>query len=165
MLLIGYTAPGASQQASSTPNSLADNIRDDLAGEPVLITQEGPIKLMSSADSMFPAGGWDLKPGAEVLSKIIPSLSKLQHTDIVVGGYTDNSPIGQQLQSAGVSSNLELSFKRAASVVNYLASKGVNPNLLSAHAFGDTHPVAPNDTPEGRAKNRRVTITLTGDGS
>jgi outer membrane protein OmpA-like peptidoglycan-associated protein len=63
----------------------------------------------------------------------------------------------------GVSNNLDLSCKRAASVVVYLASKGVNPNL-SAQCFGETHPVAPNDTPEGKAKNRRVNITLTGDG-
>ena len=81
----------------------------------------------------------------------------------LVGGYTDNATVGQQLQSMGVSNNLDLSCKRAASVVVYLASKGVNPNL-SAQCFGETHPVAPNDTREGKAKNRRVNITLTGDG-
>ena len=71
----------------------------------------------------------------------------------------------QQLQSMGVSNNLDLSCKRAASVVVYLVSKGVKPSLLSAQCFGDTHPVAPNDTAEGKAKNRRVDITLTGDGT
>ena len=55
--------------------------------------------------------------------------------------------------------------KRAASLVGYLVSQGVNPNLLSAQCFGATHPVGPNDTPEGQAKNRRVAITLTGDGT
>ena len=64
-----------------------------------------------------------------------------------------------------LSNNLDLSCKRATSVVNYLSSQRVNPNLLSAQCFGDTHPVAPNDTPEGRAKNRRVNITLIGDGT
>jgi hypothetical protein len=44
------------------------------------------------------------------------------------------------------------------------STKGVNPNL-SAQCFGETHPIAPNDTPEGKAKNRRVNITLTGDGT
>ncbi len=83
----------------------------------------------------------------------------------MVGGYTDNATVGPQLQSMGVSNNLDLSCKRAASVVVYLASKGVNPNLLSAQCFGETRPVAPNDTPEGKAKNRRVNITLTGDGT
>ena len=76
-----------------------------------------------------------------MLSKIVPILSKLQHTEIVVGGYTDNTPIGQQLQSAGIANNLDLSCKRAANVVLYLVSQGVNPNLLSAQCFGATHPV------------------------
>ena len=92
-------------------------------------------------------------------------LAKLQHTEIVVGGYTDNATVGPTLQSAGVSTNLDLSCKRAASVVVYLVSKGVKPSLLSAQCFGDTHPVAPNDTAEGKAKNRHVDITLTGDGT
>jgi chemotaxis protein MotB len=94
-----------------------------------------------------------------------PTLAKLQHTEIVVGGYTDNTSIGPQLQSAGIANNLDLSCKRAASVVGYLVSQGVNPNLLSAQCFGATHPVGPNDTSEGQAKNRRVDITLTGDGT
>jgi len=51
------------------------------------------------------------------------------------------------------------------SVARYLVAHGVNPNLLSAQAFGATNPVAPNDTPEGRAKNRRVEIMLIGVGS
>ena len=136
-----------------------------MAGEPVTVRQQGPVTLTSGADAMFPSGGWELKPGVPVLTKVLPTLSKLQHTEIVVGGYTDNTPIGQQLQSAGIANNLDLSCKRAASVVSYLASQGVNPNLLSAQCFGATHPVGPNDTPEGQAKNRRVDITLTGDGT
>ena len=114
---------------------------------------------------MFPSAGWELKPGAQVLGKIVPVLSKLQNTKIVVGGYTDNAAVGPQLQGMGVSNNLDLSCKRAASVVAYLVSQGVNRNLLSAQCFGETQPVALNDTPEGRAKNRRVNITLTGDGT
>jgi chemotaxis protein MotB len=96
---------------------------------------------------------------------MVPTLTKLQHTNIVVAGYTDNTPVGPQLQRMGISNNVDLSSKRAAAVVNYLASQGVNSNLLSAQGFSDTHPVASNDTPEGRAKNRRVEITLSGDGT
>ena len=103
--------------------------------------------------------------GSESIGKIVPTLSKLQRTEIVVSGYTDNATVGSTLQSAGISNNLDLSCKRAASVVVYLVSKGVNPNLLTAQCFGETRPVAPNDTPEGKAKNRRVNITLAGDGT
>ena len=54
------------------------------------------------------------------------------------GGYTDNATVGQQLQSMGVSNNLELSCKRAASVVAYLVLQGVKRELLSAQCFGET---------------------------
>jgi chemotaxis protein MotB len=146
-------------------SDVADHLRTELNGEPVTVRQQGSVTLTSGADAMFPSGGWELKPGVPLLGKIAPTLSKLKHTEIVVGGYTDNTPVGQQLQSAGISNNLDLSCKRATSVVSYLVSQGVNPNLLSAQCFGATHPVGPNDTPEGQAKNRRVDITLTGDGT
>jgi outer membrane protein OmpA-like peptidoglycan-associated protein len=67
----------------------------------------------------------------------------------LVGGYADNIPVGSQLQSAGISSNLDLYCKRMASVVSYLISQAVNPSLLSAQCSGATHDVHPNDTPEG----------------
>jgi outer membrane protein OmpA-like peptidoglycan-associated protein len=49
--------------------------------------------------------------------------------------------------------------------VAYLGSQGVNPNIISAKGFGDTHAVAPNDTPDGRAQNRRIEIVLEGTGA
>jgi chemotaxis protein MotB len=165
LLLVAYESAGFAQQTANKMSDVADRLKTDLAGEPVTVKHQGPVTLTSGADVMFPSGGWELKQGVPVLSKIIPTLAKLQHTEIVVGGYTDNTPIGPQLQSAGIANNLDLSCKRAASVVGYLVSQGVNPNLLSAQCFGATHPVGPNDMSEGQAKNRRVDITLTGDGT
>jgi len=49
--------------------------------------------------------------------------------------------------------------------VAYLTSQGVNPNVISAKGFGDTHPVASNDTPQGRAQNRRIELVLEGPGA
>ena len=94
----------------------------------------------------------------------IAFLPSLRTREIVVGGYTDNAAVGEQLQSMGVSNNLDLSCKRAASVVVYLAAQGVNKNLLSAQCFGETQPVTEH-TRRGSGKNRRVNITLTGDGT
>ena len=154
-------ASGGSQLSAD-----ANQLQTALAGEPVTVSQQGnTVTITSSADAMFPSGDWRVPPNAPILNKMLPVLTGLQHTRIVVGGYTDNAPVGPQLRAMGVADNLDLSSKRAASVVNYLIAKGVNPNLISAQGFGDTHPVAPNDTPEGRAKNRRVDITLTGDGT
>jgi len=58
-----------------------------------------------------------------------------------------------------------LSSRRAGAVVTFLVSQGVNPNIISAKGFGETHPVASNDTPAGRAQNRRIVITVQGPGA
>jgi len=60
----------------------------------------------------------------------------------------------------GFASNWELSTGRALSVVRYLQSKGVDPRMLGAAGAGEYHPVATNDTPEGRQQNRRIEIIL-----
>ena len=144
----------------------AEQLKTALAGEQVVLTpQIVSVTIASSADAMFPSGDWQLPTNAPLLDKMVPTLSKFQTTKIIVRGYTDNMPIAQQLQAAGVTDNLDLSARRAMSVVRYLVAHGVNPNLLSAQAFGATNPVAPNDTPDGQAKNRRVEIMLIGVGS
>ena len=72
---------------------------------------------------------------------------------------------GPQLMAQGINDNLTLSSRRAGEVVTYLVSQGVNENIISAKGFGDTHPVAPNDTPEDKAKNRRIVVTVQGPGA
>jgi chemotaxis protein MotB len=149
-----------------------------LAGEPVVISQQqtssgvsglfhtsGTITLTSSADYLYPSGGFELKPGAPILSKMAPIFRNFQHTTITVIGYTDTTPVGSQLQRMGISDNTELSLKRASEAVAYFQSQGVNPNLLNAKGFGESNPVASNDTAEGRARNRRIEIVLNGDGT
>jgi chemotaxis protein MotB len=64
-----------------------------------------------------------------------------------------------------ITSNQVLSQKRADNVMQFMISRGVNPSLVSAHGFGEKDPVASNDTPEGRAKNRRVELTVAGLGN
>jgi chemotaxis protein MotB len=83
----------------------------------------------------------------------------------MVSGYTDNAPIGEALRREGVASNQELSQKRAESVMQYLVSQGVKPDLVSSQGFGDASPVASNDTTQGRAQNRRVELSLVGSNS
>lgn len=152
--------------ASMQRNKLADDLRNALAGSPVTVTQpDDSIVMTSSADYMFSSGGWQIPSDAPVLNRIAPILSRLQNTKIIVRGYTDNTPIGPNLQRIGIADNLDLSSKRAASVVSYLASHGVNPSLLSAQGMGDRNPIVSNDTLQGQARNRRVDIVLTGDGT
>jgi chemotaxis protein MotB len=123
-------------------------------------------KWVVAGDLLFPEGGYQLGPSAQAaLGQYLPQLQNLQNTNVVVYGYTDNQPVGPVLQRAGITNNIDLSSRRADNVVAYFRSQGVNPKILSAKGFGDTHPVAANDTAQGRAQNRRIEIVLEGPGA
>jgi chemotaxis protein MotB len=123
-------------------------------------------KFVEASSLLFPKGGYQLGPdGKKELDNLVPRLKGLQNAKIVVYGYTDNTPVGAELRRQGVVTNVDLSSRRADAVVNYLQSQGVDPTVMSAKGRGDTHPVASNDTPDGRAANRRIEIVLTGPGA
>jgi len=124
-------------------------------------------KFVEAGDMLFPEGGFQLSQAgqAELASNIVPKLRDLQNAKVVVYGYTDNTPVGPALQRQGIPDNLVLSTRRASTVVSFLISQGVNPNVISAKGFGDTRPEASNDTPQGRAANRRIEITIQGPGA
>jgi chemotaxis protein MotB len=123
-------------------------------------------KWVMAGDLLFHQGGYQLSTaGQTALSQHAAQLKSAQNVKIVVYGFTDNTPVGPALQRVGIADNLDLSSRRAATVVAFLTSKGVNPNILSAKGFGATHPVAPNDTALGRAQNRRIEIVLEGPGA
>ena len=126
---------------------------------------QNAIKVTVNDELLFPSGGWQMPVEAQrTIGKIAPILAPMQQTKIMVNGYTDNVPIGPGLMRQGITSNLELSQKRAETVMQFLISQGVNPSLVSAQGFGEADPVASNDTPEGQAQNRRVELTLAGSG-
>jgi chemotaxis protein MotB len=122
---------------------------------------------VEAGDALFPAGGYELSPAgqAELAKNIVPRLKGYDNVKIVVYGYTDNTPVKPKLQKQGIPDNLVLSTRRATTVVNYLTSKGIKADIISAKGFGDTHPLASNDTAEGRAANRRIVITVQGPGA
>ena len=128
---------------------------------------QGETRFVEAGDLLFPSGGYELSPAGktELSNNIVPKLTGLQNAKVVVYGYTDSTPVGSQLKQQGINDNLTLSSRRAGAVVTYLVSQGVNANIISAKGFGDTHPVDSNDTPEGRAKNRRIVITVQGPGA
>jgi chemotaxis protein MotB len=127
---------------------------------------QNAIKVTVNGELLFPSGGWQMPAQAQqTIAKMAAILAPQQTTKIIVNGYTDNTPIGPGLMRQGVTSNLILSQRRADNVMQYMISQGVNPNLVSAQGFGDADPVASNATPEGRAQNRRVEVTLANSGS
>ena len=118
--------------------------------------------LTMAADLAFPSGGFTLtRAGKAKIDEIIPALQGLPPGGkVVVYGYTDDQPVGKALKAKGIVDNLDLSSKRANEVVRYLTSKGTNPSIVSAKGRGDTHPVAGNDTKQGRAQNRRIELVV-----
>ena len=131
-----------------------------------LAQSQAEQKWVVAGDVLFPEGGYRLsQQGQAALNQYVPKLQNLQNAKIVVYGYTDNLPVGPALQRVGIKDNIDLSSRRADDVVAYFRSQGVNSEIISAKGFGDTHPVASNDTPDGRAQNRRIEIVMEGPGA
>ena len=114
------------------------------------------IEMEINASALFNQGEADIQPEAK---KTLADAAKvLVDNDyaIEVEGHTDNLPIS----TARFPSNWELSSARASSVVRLFIDQGVAAKRLKAVGSADNQPVQPNDTAEGRARNRRVTITV-----
>ncbi len=146
---------------------LQQSMTAEVGAQKMQITRlQDAIKVTVNGELLFPSGGWQMPAQAQqTIAKMAAILAPQQTTKINVNGYTDNTPIGPGLMSQGVTSNLILSQKRADNVMQYMISQGVNPNLVAAQGLGDANPVASNATPEGRAQNRRVELTLANAGS
>jgi outer membrane protein OmpA-like peptidoglycan-associated protein len=101
----------------------------------------------------FDSRSYSLKPESTVeLNKLYDLLKHNASLKIEIGGYTDN--IGDD------SYNMKLSKNRANAVMNYLIDKGIDKSRLTAKGYGETLPVATNDTDEGRAQNRRTEVKV-----
>lgn len=138
--------------------------QSQIAAHQVQITRlQGAIKYTIESDLLFPPGSWTISDdGKEIIAKMAKKLAPSQEGKLVVNGYTDNTPIGPSLEKKGVTSNKELSEKRAEAVKELLISEGIPADKLKAVGHGQSHPVAKNDTATGRSHNRRVELTQLG---
>jgi outer membrane protein OmpA-like peptidoglycan-associated protein len=101
----------------------------------------------------FATGKWDLKPSSyESLNELLKMLTDNPKMKIEIAGHTDD--VGKD------DANMTLSQKRAESIVNYLVEHGINEDRLIGIGYGETIPIATNDTPEGRQKNRRSEVRV-----
>lgn len=105
---------------------------------------------------LFASGGADPSTQAIGIFDEIAGILKNYSNPVQVEGFTDNVPIN----SARYPTNWELSTARASAIVKVLATKGIAPERLSAVGYGEYQPATTNETPEGRAQNRRVTIMV-----
>ena len=140
---------------------LEEELKKKLADQDVVISRlKDQLKVTVASEILFPSGSAELAPaGADVLRKVAAAANQSQD-EVRVEGHTDSDPIAPVLAQY-YPSNWELSTARAAVAVRTLQATGMVPaDRLAAVGYGDSHPVAPNDTPEGRAKNRRVEIVF-----
>jgi chemotaxis protein MotB len=157
-LLAGCVSQGQYDALQAQNQQLQQQIAADQAH---INRLQGAIKYTVNSDLLFPSGSWQMSAdGKDIIAKMAKTLAAGQQEKLVVTGYTDNTPVGPGLQRMGVTSNDVLSQKRATNVMEYMISQGVKPNLVTAQGLGETQPVAPNNTAQGRAQNRRVEVTL-----
>lgn len=132
-----------------------DKLRAQLQGTGVSVTRSGDnIILNMPGNITFATGSSDINANFyRVLDSVALVVNEYEKTYIDITGYTDN--VG------GVEFNQQLSEARASSVASYLESQKVLPQRIVTRGMGMAAPIASNDTPEGRALNRRVEIMLT----
>jgi chemotaxis protein MotB len=114
------------------------------------------IEISLNDDVVFRSGGVEPVDDALPIIEKIAGIMNQHDNAMLIEGHTDNVPI----RSAIFPSNWELSAARAATVVRYLALEGVSANRMGAMGYGEFQPVARNDTPAGKSKNRRVVLLI-----
>lgn len=147
------------QEAANAQKNLKDEMRSALESRDVTISElQGNLTLNILDRILFDSGQAIIKPeGEDVLKQIGGVLDQVPNRQIHVLGHTDNVPI----RTSSYPSNWELSAARALAAVRFLVDNGgVDPKRIAAVAHGEFQPIAKNTTPEGRARNRRITIVV-----
>ena len=130
----------------------AAEIERDIAGARVERVGEG-IKITFSSGIMFDINRAVLKDQYRgEISELATILNKYEDTNILLEGHTDSTGTEEY--------NLELSKKRSQSVANYLATQNVNPTRFTIMGYGESQPIASNETSEGRSQNRRAEVAI-----
>ncbi|MTV40253.1 flagellar motor protein MotD [Duganella radicis] len=140
-------------------------LAQDLLSTMAPLVKEGKVRVTQNsrgvsveinASVLFDPGDARLMPESVEALRAVAALLKGDSHDVQVEGHTDNQPIG----NTRFPSNWELSSVRASSVVRLFIDAGVAPQRLTAVGYSANVPVADNDTPQGRARNRRVAVTI-----
>jgi outer membrane protein OmpA-like peptidoglycan-associated protein len=126
--------------------------RDTIAKIAAVKDDDRGMVITLSGEVLFKTGKWDLKAGAMAKLDQIAEALRGKEQPIVVLGYTDN--VGTR------ENNMDLSQKRASAVRDYLASRGIPSDLLTAQGKGPDDPISDNGSVDGRAANRRVEIVV-----
>ncbi len=119
------------------------------------LDERGLVVSIATDEVLFPTGSAEVQPaGREILEVMAPVLASFDNS-IRVEGHTDTVPLNRNGYT-----NWNLSADRALAVLDILLDQGLNPRRLSATGYGEYRPIAPNDTEEGRQRNRRVELVI-----
>ncbi|RKZ22330.1 hypothetical protein DRQ23_05340 [bacterium] len=148
------------EKKDTTAIPIKEEFRELLEGIDITGTDE-QLKIILPGKKLFPPGSVEIsKEGKELLRQLGNILKRLKNRRILIEGHTDNSRISGTLKKK-YPTNWELSAARAVKVVRFLIEEvGIDPKRIAAIAYGEYHPIADNSTSEGRAKNRRIVVTL-----
>jgi outer membrane protein OmpA-like peptidoglycan-associated protein len=129
-------------------------LRQQLGGTGVSVTRQGDNLILNMpGDISFEVNQSDIKPHFyNVLNSVVLVLNEFDKTSIHITGHTDST--------GSFEHNYKLSVKRAESVAAYFAAQNIHRARLFTEGKGPQEPIAGNDTPEGRARNRRVELVL-----
>lgn len=141
-------------------DKLVNQLSSELSSQKVTIEQmQNGVNVSLPESILFESGSANVKKSGEiVLHKVAKELWDVPYQTIV-GGFTDNVPISSSLKLK-FPSNWDLAASRATNVVRMLEDSGVPKKRLVAVSFGENQPVASNDSPQGRALNRRIEIRI-----
>ena len=121
---------------------------------------EGRMVVELATDVLFSSGSASLsKDGKAAIAEVATVLKDIPDRRFQVEGHTDDVPI----RTAQYPSNWELASSRAVNVVKAMVDAGMPVERISAASYGESKPAKPNDTPEGKAANRRIEIVLVPD--
>ena len=135
----GSVDDGREVNRGTNPNKAEDDVI-------IEVKEDAPIVLEGI---VFATGSATISPESEdILTKVVNTMKAYPNMVVEIRGYTDNT--------GSRNGNMGLSQRRADSVRNYMVEKGVEGERVSAKGFGPDNPIAPNSTPEGRQKNRRI---------
>nr|WP_298432937.1 OmpA family protein [Geobacter sp.] len=149
------------KEVSKTYEDLLDKMKNEISQGQVTISElKGKLTVNMVDAILFDSGKAEVKPeGLQVLQKVVDILKDVKDKAIRIEGHTDNIQIVGNLTKK-FPTNWELSAARAINVTRFLQSRGIDPQVLAAVAYGEFKPVADNATEEGKAKNRRIEIIL-----
>ena len=161
-------SPSMERLQALASQALMEPVVDEVEQTLQALVEQGGVNITSDdlwmqidfeSEVLFDSGYAALHQQVQPTMRSLAGVLKQFPHSVQVEGYTDNVPIQNEI----FPSNWELSAARAASVVHLFTQSGVDPQRMSAVGYGEFRPVAENNTPAGRAKNRRVSIVVLAD--